>query len=1025
MKYKVFFIFVFLSLKGGCQVSNWIHVGPFSNGDSTQFRTTQFNRVIVNPNNPDHIFAGGIFAGLWESSDGGDNWHNINTDALGSNGVHGMSFIGSTKIIVGNYFNCYKSKFDNPIRYSDKIGVYDFANFSWYLLSPLPISQKYVIKDLVCFPGNPNIIFACTSVGLYRSSNGGNTWNEIVDGFIENMTFIKKPGKGNNYFVFLAGSNLEGDYDEPLGKALFMESIDNGNTFLDVMTGSTMFQGTMADRNGTNFLRSHMMICLGNQSTHPNLKDLFLYCVVSKGTAQPWDPNGWDYNNPNEVNHSIFQIQKDINSNNFPTSLINISALNTVTGLGTATNGLSGSVARMAICYDPINNGVWFGGIYPAYYRLTNNTIFFNYNSNFWLHLDIHDIVFASKNNSQNKRVYVACDGGIYKLDVINPPPICLSNTQYPVANLNNPCKAQFALSNNHLNVSLVNGFAGDPNNPDKYIIGQQDMPAVDVFESNGVSQGQYLFKLLSGESDGGFIDKFNSNRIIYDYQSYDDDTYYSIDGVNFLKMMPKPFCLPHSSPPFSNSNLLPYYSTARTFTTKNIVQDPFRKGRIFFVKNNDGLFLLDTISQKFLLKMKPYNVQHPNSNSFEIDPWRNEIVSISFSQRNPNTMYVLMDGLVIDEQQNRYSRPTVLKYIGNDIDSTWYGFNERYYLQNGQSYPQWTSLTLNLWENLSLIPNCSGCQNLNGMAMCGVEFKEIETSNWNEDIIYVLAYVPNNPSLKVLKYNGSGWENYSQGLPTNDFPHSMIMDHASNDGLYLSTDKGVYFRSASDATWQYYGIGLPKLFSRQMEINYYENSVRAGTFGRGIFKAPLKCPIQNNLTLVSPAISGYFEANLIGTSGTIISSSTDYCVLRATSSISLNPGFMAIPNSGTKSMFSAFIHGCQIGSRTSNYFTFKNQGNNNGDYEVAENENVSRKKEIIIYPNPTTGNVKFKNNSVVDYTHVQVFDGVGREIFNLKLNNNSEVLFTEKLTGIYFIRFMNKNDGNYSDFQKLVFITE
>ncbi len=91
----------------------------------------------------------------------------------------------------------------------------------------------------------------------------------------------------------------------------------------------------------------------------------------------------------------------------------------------------------------------------------------------------------------------------------------------------------------------------------------------------------------------------------------------------------------------------------------------------------------------------------------------------------------------------------------------------------------------------------------------------------------------------KVYKTsNGGGsWMNISGTLP--NLPVNCIVYQAgSNDGLYIGTDVGVFYRDGSMTDWQTFSGGLPNVVVTDLEIQYSSNKIRAGTFGRGLWES-------------------------------------------------------------------------------------------------------------------------------------------------------------------------------------------
>ena len=74
-------ILIVISSAGQAVAQNWSFVGPRStnrqpyNGNPNLLETGQFNWIVQNPNNTTHFFAGGKYAGLWESTNGASSWN--------------------------------------------------------------------------------------------------------------------------------------------------------------------------------------------------------------------------------------------------------------------------------------------------------------------------------------------------------------------------------------------------------------------------------------------------------------------------------------------------------------------------------------------------------------------------------------------------------------------------------------------------------------------------------------------------------------------------------------------------------------------------------------------------------------------------------------------------------------------------------------------------------------------------------------------------------------------------------------
>ena len=256
---------------------------------------------------------------------------------------------------------------------------------------------------------------------------------------------------------------------------------------------------------------------------------------------------------------------------------------------------------------------------------------------------------------------------------------------------------------------------------------------------------------------------------------------------------------------------------------------------------------------------------------------------------------------------------------------------------------------------------------------------------------------------MKVLKYDGNVWTNYSNGIPLDEFVYSMVMDHESNDGIYLSTDKAVYFRDASMSQWEPYSSGLPILPSRQMEINFTENTVRAGTYGMGIWKSALRCPTTPILTVSGIINPNVYEADYVTASG-ITTMSNLPTAFRGTHSVTLNPGFSSTGTTTPNTYCLAYIHNCNA---------IGNSPSLNRNYTVPpsylQNEYENRDTELdlgslTIFPNPSTGIFTIEMDGIKEAT-IEVYSISGIKMKSLKMEGSkTEIDLTNIPKGIYLL---------------------
>jgi|GEM_PF-357520 len=97
------------------------------------------------------------------------------------------------------------------------------------------------------------------------------------------------------------------------------------------------------------------------------------------------------------------------------------------------------------------------------------------------------------------------------------------------------------------------------------------------------------------------------------------------------------------------------------------------------------------------------------------------------------------------------------------------------------------------------------------------------------------------DPGQKIYESinGGANWTNISTGLP-NIPANCVTYQNGSSDGIYVGTDAGVYYRDDVIGAWTPYMNALPNVVVSELEIHYASGTIRAATYGRGLWSAPL-----------------------------------------------------------------------------------------------------------------------------------------------------------------------------------------
>jgi len=115
------------------------------------------------------------------------------------------------------------------------------------------------------------------------------------------------------------------------------------------------------------------------------------------------------------------------------------------------------------------------------------------------------------------------------------------------------------------------------------------------------------------------------------------------------------------------------------------------------------------------------------------------------------------------------------------------------------------------------------------------------------------------------LENGGLNWENITYNLgniPT----HTIVLDQTENPYLYIGTEIGVYYKPLEGNTWTLYNNGLPNVAIEELEINHGANTLKAATWGRGLWEFDLvnrsSYPSIEKTSITTPAsLSGPKES--------------------------------------------------------------------------------------------------------------------------------------------------------------------
>ena len=245
---------------------NWVNLGPYSIPSGKGYKGLgRINAIGFHPSDPKTIFIGAPAGGLWISHNSGATWSS-ETDVLPTLGVSSIAidFINPDIMYIGTG--------DRDAGDAAGLGVMKSLDggLTWEMFNNGMGSR--VVGRLLMHPQNNNIIFAATSGGIYKTTDGGNLWVSKRSGDFKDIVF-----KANDPTILFATAG---------GK--FFRSDNSGETWGQITSGlpdgeRAVIGVSPANPNVVYFLNTASSVFLGlyrsndagltfqEQSTTPNI----------------------------------------------------------------------------------------------------------------------------------------------------------------------------------------------------------------------------------------------------------------------------------------------------------------------------------------------------------------------------------------------------------------------------------------------------------------------------------------------------------------------------------------------------------------------------------------------------------------------------------------------------------------------------------------------------------------------------------------------------------------------------------
>ncbi|MFH1747064.1 MAG: hypothetical protein ABIG44_08475 [Planctomycetota bacterium] len=381
-------------------VLGWNSIGPGNIGGRTR-------AIVIDPSNPDMMYAAGVTGGIWKSTDAGANWRSTD-DFLQNLAVCALALDPANPNIL--YAGTGEGFFASWTKHRG-LGIFKSidAGETWNLLPGTldPEGAFYFVNKIVISPNDSNTIYAATMTGVWRSLDAGATWSVVL---ANPWTFSAPPEvpETNGCSVGCTDLAVRADTSPDVLWAAFgsfgqdglYRSNDGGDTWIQYQTGPEQGRMTLAIAPSHN---DRMYILMAQNQSGWFGK---LYSVFRS------DDGGDSWYSSLDFNHE------------FSEWLLSYVAI--ATGCYEHPTIYSQGWYDNIIAVDPLDpDKVWVGGI--DLYRSDDGGVTFGL-SEYWffymedpppptlLHVDQHEIVFhPDYNGTTNQIMYVGNDGGLYR----------------------------------------------------------------------------------------------------------------------------------------------------------------------------------------------------------------------------------------------------------------------------------------------------------------------------------------------------------------------------------------------------------------------------------------------------------------------------------------------------------------------------------------------------------------------------------------------------------------------------------
>jgi hypothetical protein len=394
-------------------LGTWQSLGPGNVGGRTR-------ALLIDPTDPNVMYAAAVAGGIWKTTNGGTSWAPLN-DFLANIAVTCLAFdpSNSTTLYAGTgegFFNA------DGVRGAGIFKSTDSGAHWTRLASTISNANFFFINDIVVSPSNGQHVYAATRTGVWRSLDGGNSWNQAIVSNVANgangaMDLVMRTDQATDYIFAAVGT---------FSRAHIFRNVDAGGsgTWEDVYSEVNQGRTSLAIAQSNQNVIYALATCIScGPGTNPNFPTanytdglLGVFRSTSAGDAGSWTT---------QTRNTSASLQDTLLLSN------PVNGALTQCGIGTS-QFLNQGWYDNVIAVDPTDSEkVWIGAVDT--FRSDNGGVNWGVASFWWfqgngtppnngdpqlVHADNHIIAFhPNYNGSTNQTMFVGDDGGIYKTD--------------------------------------------------------------------------------------------------------------------------------------------------------------------------------------------------------------------------------------------------------------------------------------------------------------------------------------------------------------------------------------------------------------------------------------------------------------------------------------------------------------------------------------------------------------------------------------------------------------------------------